>query len=126
MDDRNERQIQRVVAKALPLSAVEFMTLLVLDDGESHGYAIVKEIARRTNDQMKLLPGNFYAILRRLQEGDLIERTQRQSVAINADSRRRFYRITALGRRVAAADAARMKRMVEAAEARELLEDVTS
>jgi len=106
----------------LPMSAVEFIVLLVLTDGASHGYAIVKEIEERTDGQISLLPGNLYAILQRLTEAGVIARTSGASSS-GTDKRRRYYRITTFGREVAAAEASRMKRMVEAAAARDLVED---
>ena len=105
----------------LPMSAVDFIVLLVLTDGASHGYAIVKDIEERTDGQISLLPGNLYAILQRLMEANLIGRAGAKS-SNGADKRRRNYRITAFGRKVAAAEAARMQRMVEAAAARDLIE----
>lgn len=112
------------ITRFLPMSAVEFTVLLVLAEGASHGYAIVKDIEARSGGQVSLLPGNLYAILQRLAGSGLIERTAAAAVSDgNADKRRRYYGITALGRRVAAAEAARMKRMVEEAAASNLLED---
>ncbi|HEX9698702.1 MAG TPA: PadR family transcriptional regulator [Acidobacteriota bacterium] len=107
----------------LPMSAVEFAVLLVLADGDSHGYAIVKEIEARSDGQISLLPGNLYAILLRLTESGLIARQAAAPGAAGPDKRRRNYRITPFGRKVAAAEAARMKRMVEAAAASDLIED---
>lgn len=108
------------VDEFLPLSAVEFLVLLVLNDGDSHGYAIVKEIERRSDGQISLLPGNLYAILQRLSSSGLIARTEPHGDE-DVDRRRRYYGVTELGRAVAAAEAARMKRMVEAAAAGDLL-----
>ena len=110
------------VDEFLPLSAVDFLVLLVLNDGDSHGYAIVKEIERRSDGQIGLLPGNLYAILQRLSSSGLIARSEPDDDP-NIDGRRRYYRVTELGRDVAAAEAARMKRMVEAAAAGDLLGD---
>lgn len=121
MSAANEQPLE--VSRFLPMSAVEFAVLLVLAEGASHGYAIVKDIEARSDGQISLLPGNLYAILQRLSGSGLIERTE--DAGDGADKRRRYYRITALGRRVAAAEAARMKRMVEAAAARDLVEDTT-
>ena len=112
----------RELGDYLPLSAVEFLVLLVLNDGDSHGYAIVKDIERRSDGQISLLPGNLYAILQRLSESELIRRTE-PAEGDDVDRRRRYYRVTDLGRDVAAAEAARMKRMVEAAAAGDLLGD---
>ena len=50
----------------LPLNPVHFMVLLVLSDGERHGYALVQEMDERTNGRISLLPGNLYVVLRRL------------------------------------------------------------
>lgn len=110
------------VNEFLPMSAVEFAVLLVLAEGASHGYAIVKEIEARSDGQISLLPGNLYAILQRLRDSGLIARSD--SPADGADKRRRYYRITFLGRRVAAAEAARMKRMVEQAAAGDLAPEI--
>ncbi|MGD8331632.1 MAG: PadR family transcriptional regulator [Acidobacteriota bacterium] len=103
----------------LPMSAVEFTVLLVLADGPSHGYAIVKDIEARSDGQISLLPGNLYAILQRLNDTGLIEHVA--AAGKDTDRRRRYYGITALGRRVAAAEAERMRRMVEAATASDLV-----
>ncbi len=117
------KSLKQDVSDLLPMSAVEFIVLLVLTDGSSHGYAIVKEIEARSDGQIKLLPGNLYAILQRLTGSGLIARAAATAGANGADKRRRTYQITAFGREVAAAEAARMQRMVEAAVARDLVED---
>ena len=116
------RKPKRDVNDFLPMNAVEFTVLLVLADGASHGYAIVKQIEEHTDGQISLLPGNLYAILRRLMAAGLIAHAPATS-SNGADKRRRNYRITAFGRKVAAAEATRMKRMVEAAATRDLVED---
>ena len=113
---------KRDINAFLPMNAVEFTVLLVLADGASHGYAIVKQIAERTDGQISLLPGNLYAILQRLMAAGLIAHAATPS-SNGSDKRRRNYRITAFGRKVAAAEATRMKRMVEAATTRDLIED---
>ena len=103
----------------LPMSAVDFAVLLVLADGANHGYAVVKEIDERTDGQVKLLPGNLYAILQRLTKQGMI--AEAGEVASSGGGKRRNYRITAFGRKVAGAEASRMKRMVEAAASSDLL-----
>ena len=115
---------KRHVDDHLPMSAVEFAVLLVLNDGDSHGYAVVKSIEERTDGQISLLPGNLYAILQRLMDAGLIAR--KAPSKSGADSRRRTYRITPFGKKVAAAEARRMRRMVEAAGEGDLLEDTSS
>ena len=105
----------------LPLRPVEFLVLLVLADAERHGYGIVQDIAERTDGKVKLLPGNLYAVLRRLMESALLSESSRRPAGDLDDQRRRYYRITKLGKRVLAADAERMKELVTQVEARNLL-----
>ena len=105
----------------LPLRPVEFLVLLVLADGERHGYGIVQDIVDRTNGKVKLLPGNLYAVLRRLMEGDLLAESSRRPAEDLDDQRRRYYRITKLGEQALAADAQRMKELVQQVEDRNLL-----
>ena len=106
----------------LPLRPVEFLVLLVLADGERHGYGIVHDIRDRTDGKVKLLPGNLYAVLRRLMESDLLTESSHRPAEDLDDQRRRYYRITKLGGRVLAADAARMKGLVQQVEEKNLLE----
>ncbi len=105
----------------LPLRPVEFLVLLVLADGERHGYGIVQDIRDRTGGKVKLLPGNLYAVLRRLMDNGLLTESSRRPAEDLDDQRRRYYRITKLGQRVLAADAERMKALVQQVEARNLL-----
>jgi DNA-binding PadR family transcriptional regulator len=105
----------------LPLRPVEFLVLLVLADDERHGYGIVQDIAERTGGKMKLLPGNLYAVLRRLMESGLLDESSRRPAEDLEDQRRRYYRITRLGEKVLTADAERMKSLVQQVEARDLL-----
>jgi DNA-binding PadR family transcriptional regulator len=105
----------------LPLRPVEFLVLLVLADGERHGYGIVQDMAGRTDSKVKLLPGNLYAVLRRLMDSGLLTEAARRPAVDLDDQRRRYYRITKAGREVLAADAERMKTLVQQVEARNLL-----
>lgn len=105
----------------IPLRPVEFLVLLVLADGERHGYGIVQDIGERTDGTVKLLPGNLYAVLRRLMESGLLAESSRRPAEDLEDQRRRYYRITRLGEKALAADAARMKSLVMQVEARNLL-----
>lgn len=105
----------------LPLKPVDFMVLLTLADRELHGYGIVAEISDRTEGRMRLVPGNLYAVLQRLQGQGLLEEADRRPVANGEDQRRRYYKITALGRRVTAAEAERLRGLVGMAEAMELI-----
>jgi DNA-binding PadR family transcriptional regulator len=105
----------------LPLTPGEFEVLIALADGEKHGYAILKEIARRTGGRVTLGPATLYTIVRRFVTGGLIvESAARPDPALD-DERRRYYRLTDLGRRVARADAERMEAALEAARAKNLV-----
>ena len=94
----------------------------MLADGERHGYGKVQDIADRSEGKVKLLPGNLYAVLRRLMESELLAESSRRPAEDLDDQRRRYYRITNLGIRVLAADAERMKGLVQQVEARNLFE----
>jgi DNA-binding PadR family transcriptional regulator len=105
----------------LPLKPVEFLVLLVLMDGERHGYGIVRDIVERTDGRTRPLPGNLYAVLGRLMDSGLLAESSRRPAKEMDDERRRYYRITQLGRRALAADAERMKNLVGQVEAHELI-----
>ena len=105
----------------LPLKPVTFQILLSLADGERHGYAITQDIAGRTSAKMRLEPGNLYRSLRTMLDDGLIEESERRPAADLDDERRRYYRITPLGRRVAAAEVARLETLVAEAKAKKWL-----
>jgi DNA-binding PadR family transcriptional regulator len=105
----------------LPLPPSEFQILLALADGERHGYAIMQEVEDRTGGEVRLGPGTLYGSIKRMLAAQLIEESGRRPAADRDDERRRYYRITALGRRVAIAEARRMERLVAAARAKRLL-----
>ena len=108
------------IEEFLPLRPVDFHILMVLLDKKRHGYGIVQDIADRTNGKIKLVPGNFYAMLNRLIDNGLIADAAKPGRETDG-VRRRYYRITPVGKRVAAAEALRLKELVEEAEARQLL-----
>ena len=102
----------------LPLSPPVYHVLLALGDETLHGYAMMQAIEALTDGAGRLLPGTLYATLARMVETGLIEEAQAPDAG--ADARRRYYRATPFGRRVASAETARMTRLVEAARARRL------
>jgi DNA-binding PadR family transcriptional regulator len=104
----------------LPLRPVEFDILLALGDGERHGYAIMQEALRRSEGQVQLEPGTLYRALRRMREAGLVTESAGRGQE-GTDERRRYYRLTALGRRVATAEAERMAGLVMAARSRGML-----
>jgi DNA-binding PadR family transcriptional regulator len=100
----------------LPLSPAVFHMLLALSEGERHGYALKREIAQRTNGKLKLGPGVLYGSINKMLEAGLIEESDERPDAHLDDERRRYYRITNFGRRVAQAEAMRMRELVAIAD----------
>ncbi|HKE84506.1 MAG TPA: PadR family transcriptional regulator [Vicinamibacterales bacterium] len=104
----------------LPLTPPMLHTLVALADGDKHGYAIIKEVARRTDGSVRLSAGTLYALIRRAEgDGLIVETDERPDISLD-DERRRYYRLTALGRRVAAAEITRLESIVEMARAKKL------
>ena len=104
----------------LPLTAPVFHVLLALADGEKHGYAIKKEVARRTNGKVRLGPGTLYGLIKRLlNEGLIAESGERPDPALD-DERRRYYLLTELGRKIAIAEAQRMENILATARSKNL------
>jgi DNA-binding PadR family transcriptional regulator len=97
----------------LPLTPVAFEVLLSLGDGERHGYAIMRRVEERTNGGTSLHPGTLYRALGRLVDTGLLREIDRASD--DEDERRRYYTMTGLGRRVAAAESERLASQLEAA-----------
>ncbi|HET9402176.1 MAG TPA: PadR family transcriptional regulator [Candidatus Acidoferrales bacterium] len=103
-----------------PLSPAMFHVLLALADSDKHGYAIMKEVSRATNGEVSLSAGTLYGILRRLVTDDMVvEKDERPSPELD-DERRRYYRLTEHGRKIAQAEARRLEEMLELAHAKRL------
>lgn len=105
----------------LPLTPAVFHILLSLADQERHGYGIMKEVEARTAGQVQLKPGTLYQAIKRLLESGLIEEADERVDPDLADERRRYYRLTDFGARVAAAEAERLAGLVEQATAKRVL-----
>ena len=105
----------------LPLTPGMFHVLIALADGEKHGYAVIKEVARRTDGAIRLSAGTLYTLIRRfVQEGVVAESSERPDPSLD-DERRRYYRLTEFGREVARAEAARMESTLSMARAKNLI-----
>src|ERR1700730_10528248 len=100
-----------------PLSPAFFHILLSLGEGERHGYALKREIAARTQGKLKLGPGMLYGSINKMLELGLIEESADRPDPHLDDERRRYYRITNYGRKVAQAEAARMRELAQLAKA---------
>ena|SRR5687767_15832349 len=104
----------------LPLPRDTFDVLVSLADRDRHGYAILQDIAERSG-RIRLSPSTLYAVIKRLLESELIEELSERPDPAHDDERRRYYRLTALGRRVAESEAARLTRLLADARASGLL-----
>jgi DNA-binding PadR family transcriptional regulator len=100
------------------ISTSAFHILLALADGERHGYAITREVAEETGGEVKLGPGTLYRMLKQLLDDEWIVEIDRTD---SDDPRRRYYKLTPRGRRVAQAEAQRLANVVRLARARRLL-----
>lgn len=107
----------RDVSAYLPLTPALFHVLLSLADGQKHGYAILKEVSERTAGQVELSTGTLYGIIKRLRADGLIRES-----ALGSTDRRRAYRLTALGRKVALAETERHRDLVAVAVTKKLLD----
>jgi DNA-binding PadR family transcriptional regulator len=102
----------------LPLTQPVFHILLALAKEEGHGYGIMQDVARQTNNSLQLGPGTLYGCLKRMLAAGLVEESDERPDPALDDERRRYYRMTPLGRQVARAEARRLAGAVTAAKAR--------
>jgi DNA-binding PadR family transcriptional regulator len=114
----------------LPLPPATFHILMALADQERHGYAIIQDVAARTDGELRMSAGTLYRSIQRMLEQDLIgETTKRPAGARRAgggdDSRRRYYLITPFGTAVARAEMRRLTQLVRLARARGLTPETT-
>src|SRR5581483_6804765 len=100
------------------VSMSAFHILLALADGERHGYSISKEIEEATDGAVKLGPGTLYRMLKQLLDDEWIVEVER---ADEPDPRRRYYRLTPRGRRIAQSEAERLANLVRLARSRRLI-----
>jgi DNA-binding PadR family transcriptional regulator len=99
--------------RALPTGAV--LILASLADGDRHGYAIRKDVARRTDDEVRLGVTTLYRLLAQVLDAGLVEESPRRPAPELDDERRRYYRLTPSGRRTLAAEIRRLERVLAAA-----------
>ncbi len=100
----------------LPLHKDTFHILVSLADHDRHGYSIMQDIAARTDGRIRLRPSSLYSAIHRMLEDGLIEELDERP-GDNDDERRRYYRLTSFGRKVAIAEARRLERLLADARA---------
>jgi len=101
----------------LPLPAAVFHILIALADRDRHGYSIMQDVAARTGGKVQLSAGTLYSSIRRMLEQGLIEELADSPDPSSTDERRRYYRLTRFGRRVAAAEVERLNALLQQARA---------
>ena len=104
-----------------PLSPQVFHILLSLADDDLHGYAIIQDVAVRTDGEVRLTASTLYAAVKRLLESGWIEERASRPAGAPDDPRRRYYRLTKAGREVARAEARRLDQLAAMARAKRLL-----
>jgi len=105
----------------MSLRSIEFHILLALAGEERHGYAILQEVTQLTDGEIELEPGTLYRALHRMLKDGWIAESSRRPAADLDDERRKYYRLTPLGRRVASAEADRLLRLIAIARSHRLL-----
>jgi DNA-binding PadR family transcriptional regulator len=105
----------------LPLPTAVFHILVALADRDRHGYSIMQDVSARTDGKVRLSPGTLYSAIRRMLEQGLIDELRESPDPASDDERRRYYRLTRLGRDVAVAEARRLSDMLSHARATGLI-----
>lgn len=105
----------------LPLTPAVFNILLALADGEKHGYGIMQEVEANTKGQVLMGPGTLYGSIKRMLQADLIEESDERADPEMDDQRRRYYKLTALGRRTLRMEAERLASQVQIARTKNVL-----
>lgn len=103
-----------------PLTPAVFHILLALADGDKHGYAIMKDVENQTTGRLKLGPGTLYGTIKRLLAADLITEIDERADPELGDERRRYYRLTANGRKLAWEENQRLTQAVKTARLKRL------
>ena len=103
-----------------PLPATAFQILLSLADGDLHGYGIMRRVEEQTNGRTRLGPGTLYGSIQAILEEGLIEEVDRSPGQEGGDERRRYYRLTSSGRKLARSEAERLADILRVARARNI------
>jgi len=96
----------------IPLKTQWFHIMLSLSGGEQHGYGIMQDVLNRTHGKVRLWPATLYGSIKRLIEAELIEESDERPAPELDDARRRYYRLTTLGRHVLDAECERLQELV--------------
>jgi DNA-binding PadR family transcriptional regulator len=116
----SHRKLPPSIDHFLPLTPAIAHILLALADADRHGYGIMQEVARLTDDRVRMGPGTLYGTIKRLLAARLIEEADERPDPSLDDERRRYYRLTTLGRRALVAESARVATLLAAARAKKV------
>jgi DNA-binding PadR family transcriptional regulator len=111
------KDLTKEVEILLPLPPAVFQILVALADQDRHGYAIMQDVAARTDGRMKLSPGTLYGSIKRMLDDGLIVEVDERPDPADDDERRRYYRLTRYGREVAQAETDRLTTLLRQARA---------
>ena len=121
MPTRPSRPTSPTPESFLPLNRDTFHILVSLADRDRHGYSVMQDVLERTDGALRLSPSSLYAAIKRLLEQGLIEELAERPDPEHDDERRRYYRLSRIGRAVAVAEAQRLHRLLADARATGLL-----
>ena len=107
--------------KLVPLPSAAFQILLALAGEDLHGYGIMRQVAEQTAGRMRLGPGTLYSSIQTLHDAKLIAETESREDAKLGDERRRYYRLTPAGRKLARLEAERLADLLRVARSRKIL-----
>jgi DNA-binding PadR family transcriptional regulator len=115
--DMTEMDLKRFI----PLKTQWFHIMVSLAGGEQHGYGIMQDVLNRTEGKVRLWPATLYGSIKRLIEAELIEESDERPAPELDDARRRYYRLTVLGRRVLDAECERLQELVHTIRAKQAM-----
>ncbi len=118
---KSRKNTSRSAKELLPLTHIVYHVLLSLSGGDKHGYAIIKDVAARTNDQLELEAGTLYAAIKRMRDEQLITEV---NAPAGSDSRRRCYSVTKFGSKVLREESLRLEAMVKLAREANVLKPI--
>ncbi len=110
-----------MTAVASPLKPLVYEILIILLDEDRHGWDLARELDRRAGVR-RILPGNLYRTLRAMRADGLIEESEGRPTPDEDDERRRYFRVTAIGRRAARRESERLRRLLAEARALKLFD----
>jgi DNA-binding PadR family transcriptional regulator len=113
----SDREIERQVTRPM------LQVLIALASGDKHGYAILQEVGTDTSGGMRMSTGTLYSVIKKLLHEGMIQELRERPAIERDDQRRRYYRLTEFGRRLAAAELKKMESMVALARSRHLMSD---